>query len=744
MIFVNKPFYRWCQKVLPLVYDESLSYYELLCKVLAHLNMAIEDINELKQIVAGGVDVEKLVEEAVDKMVIDGTMDEIVARAVGTFANGVTYTSYPIFDFTDFAKELHDKYADTDLEDWNTNKVRILWQGLVDTHPKNMFYGDAFLVSSDVYSPYYVWKARKNYQTTHFGERLNGKTKYGMFANETGGEPTFLITMGQRGGDKLPNAVFYNLFKAWTEGKYNGKYILDNYNFIIVPILNYEEFNTNSFTDSIRHKFKNQYENYSSNLPINDRIEAFFASGIKAIIEDITKEDIEDYELWKFNQRVVHFNIDVFTWGGTGDDEDEFNHGIVYRGHTIRENNSEEILFDGSMNAIEQIKKEKPELFADEITSQVHIGNNSYHSVISCSSQNGYKGVNFEMPARVGADWESYTGSGEERNTENSFYLSLVGFYNALIGGMKYLEKDVERIYPDFWSLGAWMECPDTSIDETDGSLIGPYRAIDIDEIIKRVPPGSLCNLGVRQITYGDNQYLDMGLLYQGLPSMYSTVVEGQTVYTGVRGGVLTINRGSGNESLEYEFWNRRGRAEYTPYWNEDRWFYCKFNNYGQHNEWCRMQSKTIMEFCIAKSDGATVSTTANEITKIPLENNDSQWSTVNYFGVSDGGIHIKKHGLYMVWGGAQITVDGDCTGLNAYVVQGTSSTGFDGGTAIAGEGCPQGTSGFTGGIALVPRIVEIPAERWIYLGVKTVGDGGTVTRNGANTYLQALLIEEL
>ena len=28
----------WCQKVLPLVYDDSLSYYEVLCKVVKYLN----------------------------------------------------------------------------------------------------------------------------------------------------------------------------------------------------------------------------------------------------------------------------------------------------------------------------------------------------------------------------------------------------------------------------------------------------------------------------------------------------------------------------------------------------------------------------------------------------------------------------------------------------------------------------------------------------------------------------------
>lgn len=33
----------WCQKVLPLVYDNSLSYYEVLCKVVNYINRLIED-----------------------------------------------------------------------------------------------------------------------------------------------------------------------------------------------------------------------------------------------------------------------------------------------------------------------------------------------------------------------------------------------------------------------------------------------------------------------------------------------------------------------------------------------------------------------------------------------------------------------------------------------------------------------------------------------------------------------------
>ena len=39
----NLRFFKfWCYKVLPLVYDDSLSYYEVLCKVVNYINELIE------------------------------------------------------------------------------------------------------------------------------------------------------------------------------------------------------------------------------------------------------------------------------------------------------------------------------------------------------------------------------------------------------------------------------------------------------------------------------------------------------------------------------------------------------------------------------------------------------------------------------------------------------------------------------------------------------------------------------
>lgn len=57
MINHDKDFFKfWCYKVLPLVYDDSLSYYEILCKMVTYINNLIEtdklqndEIAKLKQ-----------------------------------------------------------------------------------------------------------------------------------------------------------------------------------------------------------------------------------------------------------------------------------------------------------------------------------------------------------------------------------------------------------------------------------------------------------------------------------------------------------------------------------------------------------------------------------------------------------------------------------------------------------------------------------------------------------------------
>lgn len=88
-MFNKIPYFRfWCQKVLPTVYDDSLSYYELLCKVVAKLNEVIDStngvtdaFNELVEYVNHYLDsqnFQELVNNKLDEMAQDGTLSNLI------------------------------------------------------------------------------------------------------------------------------------------------------------------------------------------------------------------------------------------------------------------------------------------------------------------------------------------------------------------------------------------------------------------------------------------------------------------------------------------------------------------------------------------------------------------------------------------------------------------------------------------------------------------------------------------
>lgn len=95
----EQPFRFWCQKVLPLVYDDSLSYYELLCKVVNYLNNTMQDVNTLAGDVSAiataytqletyvneyfdNLDVQEEINAKLDAMAQDGSLSALVAEII--------------------------------------------------------------------------------------------------------------------------------------------------------------------------------------------------------------------------------------------------------------------------------------------------------------------------------------------------------------------------------------------------------------------------------------------------------------------------------------------------------------------------------------------------------------------------------------------------------------------------------------------------------------------------------------
>lgn len=102
----------WCQSVLPLVYDDSLSYMELLNKMVIYLNNTIQDVaavetnvdallnayNQLQTYVNDyfdNLDVQDEINIKLDGLVEDGTMDKLLEPFVTAQVPGLVETGLP-------------------------------------------------------------------------------------------------------------------------------------------------------------------------------------------------------------------------------------------------------------------------------------------------------------------------------------------------------------------------------------------------------------------------------------------------------------------------------------------------------------------------------------------------------------------------------------------------------------------------------------------------------------------------
>lgn len=137
MAIVNN-FKFWCQKVLPLVYDDSLSYYELLNKMVVFLNKTIDAVNQntegmsqLYQFVNNyfdNLDVQDEINHKLDIMAGDGTLDRIVQTYLRELAivNGVINGKY--YGITTDSEDIHDSLVSA-ISEAKSNGYKIYIEG---------------------------------------------------------------------------------------------------------------------------------------------------------------------------------------------------------------------------------------------------------------------------------------------------------------------------------------------------------------------------------------------------------------------------------------------------------------------------------------------------------------------------------------------------------------------------------------------------------------------------------------
>lgn len=104
-----KEFRFWCQKVLPLVFDQSLSYYEVLCKIAQKLNELIAENNRQQEMI------DKIPE-------IQSELDEI-NQEIEAIKNGEYIGNYI---------QALQKWIDENLIEFVGNIVKYVFFGLTD------------------------------------------------------------------------------------------------------------------------------------------------------------------------------------------------------------------------------------------------------------------------------------------------------------------------------------------------------------------------------------------------------------------------------------------------------------------------------------------------------------------------------------------------------------------------------------------------------------------------------------
>lgn len=88
----------YCYKVLPLVYDESLSYYEVLCKMRDYINKMLGDIKELESVYQ---DLEEYIAEYFEEHGVEDLIREIVTDWMEENMS----TFYPFYNVTYYGVE---------------------------------------------------------------------------------------------------------------------------------------------------------------------------------------------------------------------------------------------------------------------------------------------------------------------------------------------------------------------------------------------------------------------------------------------------------------------------------------------------------------------------------------------------------------------------------------------------------------------------------------------------------------
>lgn len=173
----NIPFLRfWCQKVLPAVYDQSLSYYEALCKMGAFLNKMLEELEKMQD------NIDALHEAFVK---LQAWVNAEIERFETDMENRFNEFKQEIYDLFEQYKEEADTYINEQLNKYKTETTEWLSQKFEEYKTQANQYIDNIFEQyknetnqefnnwkQEFTNQYNEWKSQVDQSITNLGNRI--------------------------------------------------------------------------------------------------------------------------------------------------------------------------------------------------------------------------------------------------------------------------------------------------------------------------------------------------------------------------------------------------------------------------------------------------------------------------------------------------------------------------------------------------------------------------------------------
>lgn len=306
----------WCYKVLPLIYNDSISYYEILCKVGEYIkdlieaglnrDEAIEQLQKELEELKNNIDevVIDTINGLIEKWKDDGTLENYIKQYTGRNENS------SLLSLNQLLPSESSEWTEEGLENSTASYFYNLYNELVQQFSNNFSAVTWGYDEANVPLIYYKW-------TPDFVNTYSG----GYIYQQTNTKRCIFITSGVHGEEKESIISVYRVIKEWLNGNNGGEYIKNNFVLYILPCVNgygiTNNLRNNANNVNINRNFPDGFtpSDTHGEAPLSEQSSKFVSEVLNTAIEECGSQSvmfIDSHNFQKYRsdppQTCVYYN----------------------------------------------------------------------------------------------------------------------------------------------------------------------------------------------------------------------------------------------------------------------------------------------------------------------------------------------------------------------------------------------------------------------------------------------------